>query len=83
MLLPSGLAKTIVELVPRSRLGNCVQDFLFPASNYDPRDALLLYRMIYGNDSLSDILPSEVVDMVAVCYQVPSIILRGLSWRNE
>jgi hypothetical protein len=66
MLLPSGLAKTTVELVPRSRLGNSVQDFLFSASDRDLRDSLLYYRMMYGNDNLSDILPSEVTDMV-VC----------------
>ena len=65
MLLPSGLAKSTVELVPRSRLGNTVQDFLFQSTHYDSRDSLLLYRMMYGNDNLSDILPSEVADMVA------------------
>jgi hypothetical protein len=65
MLLPSGLAKSTVELVPRSRLGNTVQDFLFSSSDCDPRDSLLFYRMMYGNDNLSDIMPSEVADMVA------------------
>lgn len=65
MLLPSGFAKTTVALVPRSRLGNSVQDFLFSSLEYDNRDSLLNYRMMYGNDDLSDIRPSEVVDMVA------------------
>lgn len=65
MLLPSGLAKTTVAMVPRSRLGNSVQDFLFSSSDNDSRDSLLYYRMMYGNDDLTDILPSEIVDMVA------------------
>ncbi|GAK50575.1 hypothetical protein U14_01807 [Candidatus Moduliflexus flocculans] len=65
MLLPSGLAKSTVELVPRSRLGNSVQDFLFPPSLQAPRDALLYYRMLYGNETLSNIHPSMVADLVA------------------
>lgn len=65
MLLPSGLAKSTVAMVPRSRLGNSVQDFLFSSSDHDLRDSLLFYRMMYGNDNLSDIMPSEVADMVA------------------
>lgn len=65
MLLPSGLAKSTVELVPRSRLGNTVQDFLLPPSQQDSREALLFYRMLYGDESLSNILPSAVTDAVA------------------
>lgn len=64
MLLPSGLAKSTVELVPRSRIGNTVQDFLFACSNHDNRDALLYYRMLYGNESLTNIQPSAVTDIV-------------------
>lgn len=65
MLLPSGLAKTTLELVPRSRLPNTIQDFLFPSDYYDCRDALLNYRLHYGNESLSDVQPSSLVDHVA------------------
>jgi hypothetical protein len=65
MLLPSGLSKTILELVPRSRLGNTVQDFLFPSRYDDPRQTLLNYRLIYGDDHLSDLRVSQVVDQVA------------------
>lgn len=70
MLLPSGLAKATVELVPRSRLGNTVQDFLFPESCQDNRDALLYYRMLYGNELLLNLQPSTVTDIVAsiICY---------------
>lgn len=65
MLLSSGLAKSTVELVPRSRLGNTVQDLLFSQSYQDARDALLYYRLLYGNEALSNIQPSDVTDMVA------------------
>lgn len=64
MLLPSGLAKSTIELVPRSRLGNTAQDFLFSHNKSDLRDALLFYRMLYGNEALSNIQPSDVADMV-------------------
>ncbi len=65
MLLPSGLAKSTVELVPRSRLGNTVQDFLFVHGDRDPRDVLLFYRLLYGNETLDNISPSEVTDITA------------------
>jgi hypothetical protein len=64
MLLPSGLAKSTVELVYTSRLGNTVQDFLFSHERQDPRDALLYYRMLYGNHTLSDVYPSIVCDSI-------------------
>jgi hypothetical protein len=65
MLLPSGLAKSTVELVYKSRLGNTVQDFLFSSEEQDPRDTLLYYRMLYGDNTLSDVYPSMVCDMIA------------------
>ena len=65
MLLPSGLANSTVELVPRSRVANSVQDFLFPRNKNDLRDALLFYRMLYGNEALSNIPASDVTNMVA------------------
>lgn len=64
MLLPSGLAKSTVELVQNSRLANTVQDFLFTEDYQDIRDALLFYRMLYGNETLSNIQPSIVTDMI-------------------
>lgn len=64
MLLPSGLAKSTVELVPTSRLGNTVQDFLFPSDLADHRDALLFYRMLYGNPTLSDIASQKVCALI-------------------
>lgn len=64
MLLPSGLAKSTVELVPRDRLGNTIQDLLFAWDNQDNRDALLSYRMLYGNELISNVQPSSVIDTV-------------------
>jgi len=65
MLLPSGLAKAVVELVPRSKYKNTVQDLLFQWEDRDPRDALLFFRMLYGNETLSNVHPSTVSDVVA------------------
>jgi hypothetical protein len=67
MLLPSGLAKSTVELVYTSRIENTVQDFLFGGKDQDPRDLLLYYRMLYGDDTLSDVYPSLVYDVVFAC----------------
>jgi len=64
MLLPSGLAKTTIELVPRDRMGNTIQSFLFSSEMQDIRDGLLYYRMLYGDDQLTNILPSQVVELV-------------------
>jgi hypothetical protein len=64
MLLPSGLAKSTVELVSTSRLGNTVQDFLFPYGHYDNRDALLFYRMVYGNETLANISPATLTPII-------------------
>jgi hypothetical protein len=65
MLMPSGLAKSTLELVPQTRIRNTVQDFLFAPSHQDSRDALLYYRMLYGNERLSNLLPSTVTDLVS------------------
>lgn len=73
MLLPSGLSKSTVELVPRSRLRNTVQDFLFAFDKQDVRDALLYYRMLYGNETLSNIQSSTVTDLVANVLSYASI----------
>ena len=64
MLLPSGLAKSTVELVPRSRLGNIFQDILFPHHLSDLRDAFLKYRFIYGKNNLSDIKSLTVAEVI-------------------
>jgi len=64
MLLPSGLAKSTVELVPQSRLGNIFQDILFSRHFQDIREGFLNYRFIYGNDNLSDVRTSIVADLI-------------------
>ncbi|MCG8367193.1 MAG: hypothetical protein MJA27_28130 [Pseudanabaenales cyanobacterium] len=85
MLLPSGLARSTVELVPRLRVGNTVQDFLFPWKMKDVRDALLFYRMIYGNNNLSDIDPVKVTDLIVnvLSYSAYNVIIFGEGTSNE
>ncbi len=64
MLLPTGYARSVVELVPFGRYGNVVQDFLFANNRSDIRDVLLNYKLIYGNNMLTDVKPLRVVDLV-------------------
>lgn len=64
MLLASGLAKSTIELVPRSRLGNIFQATLFSQKFSDIRDAFLKYHYLYGDDQLMDISTRQVLDLI-------------------
>ena len=64
MLLPSGLAKSSVELVPRSRLGNIFQATLFSPEFSDNRDAFLKYRYLYGDNQLTDLSTKQILDLI-------------------
>lgn len=64
MLLPSGLAKTTVELMPRTRIGSAGQDLLFSQQCHPLRNALLYCRIIHGDEFLSDVAPSIIVDVI-------------------
>ena len=63
MLVPSGLAKATIELVPRSRYGNYVQSTLFGAN--DAAAALFRHRAVYGAEDLSDV-SAELVSNIAI-----------------
>jgi len=64
MLLPSGLAKSTVELIYSLR-GNTFQATLFSQEFSDIRDAFLKYRYIYsGNNKLSDIHTKHVLNII-------------------
>jgi len=65
MLLPSGLSKSVVDIVSLTKLENAFQDLLFDQSRQDIREVLLFYRFLYGNGILSDVRPSVVTDLVA------------------
>lgn len=59
MILPSGLAKNIIALLPENRYSNFLQDIIL-----DKNDSLInnlyAYRTIYGNNYLSDISPKRI-----------------------
>jgi hypothetical protein len=63
MMMSSGLSKAVIDLLPRSRFFNSFQDLLISNDRMDPRDVLLRYRTLYGNEDLSDIQPATVVDL--------------------
>jgi FkbM family methyltransferase len=58
MVLPSGLARSTIELLPTSRYGNIFQATLL--SENDAMSSLMTHRTIYGNEHLSDIAPGRV-----------------------
>ena len=64
MLLPSGLSKATVDLVPRHRSYNLFQDILFTETGADVRTSFLRYRFLYGNETLSDLRAAHVTDTV-------------------
>ena len=82
MLIPSALAKYIIELVPESRYGNAIQASLL-SCELDNFQILHKFRYIYGNEDLTDIdrvvekivfaLLSEDFDNIALYYQNKSI----------
>lgn len=64
MLLSSGLAKSTIELVARSRFGNIFQATLFSPEFSDIRDAFLKYRYCYGDNQLTDVSTQQVFDLI-------------------
>jgi hypothetical protein len=83
MLLPSGLAKTTVELLPRSRQGNIFQDILMPVNLTNLRDIGFRYRFLYGNNQLSDIKVAAVVELVAAILAFNDVSLAWLKVGEE
>jgi FkbM family methyltransferase len=61
LLLPSGLARATLELVPEGRYGNAFQATLFDTS--DPVASLVAHRTLYGADDLSDLAPERVAKL--------------------
>jgi hypothetical protein len=83
MLLPSGLAKSTVELLPRAREANLIQDILFPHDLRDIRGALLSYRFIHGSDTLNDVSPQTVADSVSFMVMARSQLLWWLNMGQD
>ena len=61
LLLPTGLARASIELLPAERYGNALQATLL--SSLDPVTALVRHRTLYGSDDLGDITPRRVADV--------------------
>jgi FkbM family methyltransferase len=61
LVLPSGLAKATVELIPRERFGNYLQASLVVQT--DPLLALDRHRVLYGDDQLSDVIGQRVAEV--------------------
>jgi FkbM family methyltransferase len=61
MLLPSGIARASIELLPAERYGNAFQATL--PSSRDPVTALIRHRTLYGADDLGDLAPERVAEV--------------------
>ena len=61
LLLPTGLARASIELLPAERYGNALQATL--PSSLDPVTALIRHRTLYGSDDLADLAPERVADV--------------------
>ncbi len=65
MLLPSGLARHVVELLPEDRLGNITQDLLWPSYPIIGNEALYRVRFLPGRPDLGDVKPNLVASVIA------------------
>jgi FkbM family methyltransferase len=61
LLLPTGLARASIELLPAERYGNALQATL--PSTLDPVTALIRHRTLYGADDLADVAPDRVAEV--------------------
>jgi FkbM family methyltransferase len=72
LLLPSGLARATIELIPLERYSNFLQATLL--TQKDPLLALDCHRPIFGDESLSDISGSRVGDIaVSLLDGIPRV----------
>lgn len=65
MLLPSALSFSAIELLPKSRLGNILQDYIPPRPAADIIESLYRFRILHGNNRLSDIKPKMVAEITS------------------
>jgi FkbM family methyltransferase len=84
LLLPSGLARMTIELVPGGRYGNALQATLLAGD--DPLESLWRHRLIYGDARLSDVSAERVADIAAVMLaedeRFDAVMLGPLSGRG-
>jgi len=65
MLLPSGLAECAVDLLPEQFYSNILQDHLLRDDYVDPYESLFRFRVLYGNEQLTDVSPHRVAQVVS------------------
>lgn len=70
MLLPSGLAECAVNLLPEVFYSNILQDHLLKDDIVDPYENLFRFRVLYGDDHLTDVSP----------YRVAQVMSSQLTW---
>jgi hypothetical protein len=63
-LLPTAVARLLIELVPLDKQPSLLQDFLFDATSGNLRQHLWRRRFLYGNSTLNDISPRQVAQLI-------------------
>lgn len=64
MLLPSALAKLLIEFVPLDKQPSLLQDFLFDFNQGNLRQQIWRRRFLYGNSTLNDISPRLTAQLI-------------------
>jgi hypothetical protein len=64
MLLPSAIARLVIELVPLDKQPSLLQDFLFDTRSQNLRQHLWRRRFLYGNATLNDISARQVAQLI-------------------
>jgi FkbM family methyltransferase len=84
LLLPSGMARATIELLPRERYGNLLQATL--VREQDPLAALANHRVLYGDKALSDVSGRRVAEVAATLLaeraRFEALMLGPLSGRD-
>lgn len=65
MLLPTAFAQSSVIMLPFWKYDGIALDVLMPKADGDPREEMLNYAFVYGDDNLLDVSPQRLSKVIA------------------
>ncbi|MCS7469420.1 hypothetical protein NZK35_22435 [Stieleria sp. ICT_E10.1] len=65
MLLPTAFAPSAVIMLPLEKYDGIGLDVLMPTTELEPREEMLNYAFVYGDDHLLDVTPKTIARMIA------------------
>ena len=74
LLLPSGLAKTCIELLPQFKYPVIGTTFLFKDDFVDPRVPMLTHTHLFGDDQLLEVSPERLARTIASQFYSESLV---------